>query len=257
MQCAALSYVLGAKVAYPASPSYIATILSFWSSQEQSVVPNCIVEPTTTQDVSAAVFILSALSVNTSFSDPCKFGIKSGGHTPQKGAANQQAGVTIDLGAFNQLQVSADRRTTSIGPGNRWADIYLKLDAQNLAISGGRVAQVGAGGLITGGGISFFSGRVGFVCDNIINYELVLPYGKVVNVNSSSYQDLFKALKGGSNNFGVVTRFDIKSFESGKFWGGEIYYPLSTMPQQVAAFVGLGMSTKVSFPQHHRLRSHM
>lgn len=153
--------------------------------------------------------------------------------------------MTIDLGSFKQVDVSADRKGVSIGPGNRWADIYTKLDAINLGIPGGRVATVGAGGLILGGGVSYFSGRYGLVCDNIINYELVLPFGKVINVNSST-PDLFKALKGGSNNFGIVTRFDIKSFESGLFWGGQITYPLSTMPQHVSAFVNLGTSPHTS-----------
>ena len=95
--------------------------------------------------------------------------------------------------------------------------------------------------------MSFFSGRFGFVCDNVINYELVLPYGQVVNVNASSSPDLYKALKGGSNNFGVVTRFDMKSFESGPFWGGTVAYPISTLPQQVAAFVGLGTCLSSAF----------
>ncbi|KAL8681984.1 MAG: hypothetical protein Q9186_001926 [Xanthomendoza sp. 1 TL-2023] len=237
--CAALSYVLGPKVVYPLSASYIDTAASFWSVQEQSVLPDCVVEPLSTRDVSAAVFVLSALSVYTNFSDQCKFAIKGGGHSPQRGAANQPAGVTIDLGALKQVDISADRKTTSIGSGTRWGDVYTKLDAQGLAVPGGRVAVVGVGGLTTGGGISFFSGRTGFVCDNVVNYELVLPFGKVVNVNASSSPDLFKALKGGSNNFGVVTRFDMKSFESGPFWGGEVTYPITTMPQQVAAFVSL------------------
>lgn len=228
------------------SVGYTGTAASYWSAQEQAVTPNCVVEPTTTKDVSVAVFVLSSLSTRTQFSDECKFAFKSGGHTPQRGAANQPAGVTIDLGALKQITVSADRKKTSFGPGNRWGDIYPVLDAQDLAIPGGRVAQVGTGGLITGGGVSFFSGRVGFVCDNIINYELVLPYGKVVNVNSSSLPDLFKALKGGSNNFGVVTRFEIKSFDSGPFWGGQVLYPIITMPQHVAAFVTLGTCTSIS-----------
>ncbi|CAO1597599.1 hypothetical protein XANCAGTX0491_001406 [Xanthoria calcicola] len=236
--CAALSYVLGPKVGYPLSVSYVGTSASFWSQQEQTVTPNCVVQPLTTQDVSAAIFVLSVLSNQTRFSNECKFAVKGGGHTPQRGAANQAAGVTIDLAAFKQVKVSADRKITRIGPGSRWGDIYPQLDAQNLAISGGRVAPVGVGGLVTGGGVSFFSGRYGLVCDNVLNYELVLPYGKVINVNAST-PDLFKALKGGSNNFGVVTRFDMRTFDSGKFWGGFVVYPLSTMPQQVAAFVGL------------------
>ncbi|KAL8881357.1 MAG: hypothetical protein Q9198_001429 [Flavoplaca austrocitrina] len=236
--CAALSFVLGPKVGFPLSVNYIGTSASFWSQQEQTVTPNCVVQPLSTRDVSAAIYVLSVVNNLTSFCNECKFAIKGGGHTPQRGAANQPGGVTIDLGAFKQVKVSPDRKITSIGPGSRWGDIYPRLDAQNLAIPGGRVAPVGVGGLVTGGGVSFFSGRFGFVCDNVVNYELVLPYGKVINVNAST-PDLFKALKGGSNNFGVVTRFDMKSFDSGKFWGGFVVYPLSTMPQHVSAFVGL------------------
>jgi hypothetical protein len=35
--------------------------------------------------------------------------------------------------------------------GARWEDVYLKLDAMNLAVSGGRVNDVGVGGLTLGG----------------------------------------------------------------------------------------------------------
>ena len=41
-----------------------------------------------------------------------------------------------------------------------------------------------------------------------------------MNANISSHPDLYKSLKGGGNNFGVVTRFDFKTFEQGTFWGG-------------------------------------
>lgn len=117
----------------------------------------------------------------------------------------------------------------------RWIGVYSRLDPQGLAIPGGRVATVGVGGLVTGGGISFFSGRTGFVCDNVVNFELVLPYGKIVNVNAST-PDLFKALKGGSNNFGVVTRFDMKTFASGPFFGGDVIYPIDTRFAHFDAF---------------------
>ena len=72
-------------------------------------------------------------------------------HTPFAGAANIQNGVTIDLQSLNQVDVSQDRKTVAIGPGNRWGGVYLKLDALGLATSGGRVAIVGVGGLMLGG----------------------------------------------------------------------------------------------------------
>jgi hypothetical protein len=52
----------------------------------------------------------------------------------------------------------------------------------------------------------------------------VLANGQIVDANANSYSDLFYALKGGSNNFGVVTRIDLKTFPQGKFWGGFIGY---------------------------------
>lgn len=67
------------------------------------------------------------------------------------GAANIQDGVTIDLSAMNTVSVSEDRSTTSVGGGARWEDVYLRLDAMSLAVSGGRVNDVGVGGLTLGG----------------------------------------------------------------------------------------------------------
>jgi hypothetical protein len=41
-----------------------------------------------------------------------------------------------------------------------------------------------------------------------------------VEANKTSLPDLHKALKGGINNFGIITRFDMKAFPMGKIWGG-------------------------------------
>jgi hypothetical protein len=44
-------------------------------------------------------------------------------------------------------------------------------------------------------------------------------------------------LKGGSNNFGVVTRFDLETISIGNFLGGVVVYPVSTLATQQAAFM--------------------
>lgn len=64
--------------------------------------------------------------------------------------------------------------------------------------------------------MSFFAPRYGFACDNVINFEVVLASGDIVNANAHENPDLWFALKGGSNNFGVVTRFDLRTFKQGK-----------------------------------------
>jgi hypothetical protein len=42
----------------------------------------------------------------------------------------------------------------------------------------------------------------GFGCDSVINYEVVLVNGTVINANKDEHPDLWKALKGGGANFG-------------------------------------------------------
>ena len=44
------------------------------------------------------------------------------------------------------------------------------------------------------------------------------------------------ALRGGSNNFGVVTRFDMEIFAQGDFWGGTVRFDISAAPQLLEAF---------------------
>lgn len=66
--------------------------------------------------------------------------------------------------------------------------------------------------------------------------EVVVASGQIVNANHKSSPELFAALKGGSNNFGVVTRFDLKSFPQKDLWGGAILYPNSADVDQLQAF---------------------
>ena len=84
------------------------------------------------------------------------------------------------------------------------------------------------------GGISFFSSERGFIADDVVNYEIVLASGDIVNANSKENSDLFKALKGGGgSNFGIITRFDFATFKQGKMWGGKFMYFPQSFPQQL------------------------
>lgn len=65
----------------------------------------------------------------------------------------------------------------------------------------------------------------------------MLASGEIVNANAQTNADLWQVLKGGSNNFGIVTRIDLTAFETVDIWGGVVLYPASTIPAQVDAFV--------------------
>lgn len=66
-------------------------------------------------------------------------------------------------------------------------------------------------GVSLGGGMSLYLASVGWVADNVRNFEVVLASGEIVDANATSYSDLYYALKGGSSNFGVVTHIDLET----------------------------------------------
>ena len=87
--------------------------------------------------------------------------------------------------------------------------------------------------------MSYFAPRYGFVADNVVSFRVVLASGFIVSANATSNMDLWWALKGGSNNFGIVVNFDLKTFPQGQLWGGLVVNPISSLPQQLSAFTNL------------------
>ena len=67
------------------------------------------------------------------------------------GASNIQGGLTIDLAKLNHIEVTPDKSLTHVGAGNRWIDVYRLLEEQQRTVFGGRVADIGVGGLTLGG----------------------------------------------------------------------------------------------------------
>ncbi|KAK7983637.1 hypothetical protein PG989_011039 [Apiospora arundinis] len=225
-QCAALALSVNVSVSFPRSVPYDRSLASYWSLQEAEVRPSCIVTPSNRDEAALAIKTLG-------------LGIKWA--HPWAGAANIEAGVVVALQKLNQVTVSVDEKTVQVGPGNRWGDVYRTLDFRGLAVLGGRLATVGVGGLVTGGGFSHFSPRYGFVCDTVDDFEIVLASGAIVNANASVNSDLWRALRGGSNNFGIVTAFTMRSFKQENYWGGSIISDgshIDNLLQTFEAFTG-------------------
>lgn len=120
--------------------------------------------------------------------------------------------MTIDLSQLNASSYDASRGVASIQPGGRWRNVYANLlNAYNITVTGGRDGDVGVGGFLLGGGISYYTGANGFGCDTVVGFEVVLANGSVVEANQGQNKELFKALKGGGANFGIVTRYDVEA----------------------------------------------
>lgn len=179
----------------------------------------CLFEPTCASDVAGALAILTA--ANT------KFAVRGGGHMPVARAAGIADGVLISTEKLSLMRLTNNRKILQLGPGLRWGAVYDWIAQYNLGVVGGRYDPVGVPGLLLGGGINFFGSQYGWASNMVFNFELVLANSSIVNANAQTNSDLYWALKGGSSNFGIVTRFDIKTFPVTSVYGGTtIYEPL-------------------------------
>ncbi|KAI0057266.1 FAD-binding domain-containing protein [Artomyces pyxidatus] len=196
-------------VYYPASLQYTADI-EHWSTA--SVTDSaCSVEPGTAADVGAILQVLGSTQT--------PFAVKGGGHNTNPGFSSTQ-GVHISMTRFSDVIVDASSETVVVGSGLIWDDVYDALTPTGVNVVGGRVPGVGVAGLTLGGGYSWKSSQYGLAIDNVQAYELVLPSGVVTTVTEAD-TDLWFGLRGGLNNFGIVTKFTLKSHpQTTDIWGG-------------------------------------
>jgi hypothetical protein len=182
-------------VLLPDSDAYTKREASYWAANV-ALHPKCIVQPRTSDDVSRIIKVLASTDGLVA--------VRSGGHTQWAGSNDIDQGVTVDLGQMTNVTFDAQSKLASLQPGSRWGDIYEKLLKHSVCVTGGRDGNVGIGGFLTGGGNSYYAGLYGLACD----------------ANAESHSDLWTALKGGSGNFGIVTRFDMYTFPAVDLWGG-------------------------------------
>ncbi|KAF3760362.1 FAD-binding domain-containing protein [Cryphonectria parasitica EP155] len=200
--CTQLAAKYGASVIGQNSSDYAIETVSYWDIRSDQE-PQCFFQPADASEVAGAV--------STIVSCGAQFAIRGGGHMNFPGSNNINGGVVLALDNLTELAVAADNSSIAVGPGNRWVDVYSALDPYGLYCIGGRLKTIGVPGLSLIGGFHYLINTYGMVMDNILSYDVVLGNGTQVVANATSNPDLFWALKGGANNFGIVTKFVIKT----------------------------------------------
>lgn len=205
------------EVSMPLSLAYTKVSNDYWSTTCAALDPSCVIFPSTVQEVAAVVNVLK--------NNDEHFAIKSGGHNPNDYFSSIADGPLISTSKLNHLLLDQDTGIVRFGPGFRWDEVADALDGSGWSLVGGRVGNVGVGGYMLGGGLSFHSAQRGWAANSVIEYEVVLADGSIVTASADDNPDLFKVLKGGGNNFGIVTSFTVQAYEQGEVWGGMLYIP--------------------------------
>lgn len=194
---------------YPAS-------IARWSAAAQKPA-GLVLAPKSNEEISIAVKYASEQNIDVA--------VKGGGHSTA-GVSSTDGGLLIDLNAnLRNVEVEVEKKLLRIQGGCTWGDVDNAGAKHGLATVGGTVADTGVGGLTLGGGYGFLSGQHGLTIDNLVEATVVLASGEVVKASKSENADLFWALSGAGQNFGVVTEFVLQAYDQGEVWAGMLIFP--------------------------------
>lgn len=179
--------------------------------------PALVLRPASAGDVAAAVDFARHRRLRLS--------VKGGGHHIA-GTSIAEDGLTLDMSLMRDVVVDPDRQRADVGPGCRLAEVDHATQEHGLATTLGFVSETGVAGLTLGGGFGYLMRRFGWTVDNLEEVEIVTADGQISIANRSRNADLFWAIRGGSGNFGIVTRFTFRLHRVGPMvTGGLMVWP--------------------------------
>ncbi|KNG45573.1 carbohydrate-binding module family 18 [Stemphylium lycopersici] len=167
--------------------------------------PAAIVLPTTNQHVQDAVKCAAQAGM--------KVQAKSGGHS----YANFNTGgingaMQINLQSFQSINLDKSSGIATVGGGVRLGNLGDGIFNQgNAAVAQGTCPGVGIGGHYTHGGYGHTSRHWGLAMDQVVGADIVLADGSLVKASSTENSEIFWAIKGAAESFGVVTKFYLQT----------------------------------------------
>ncbi|GAB3424327.1 FAD-binding oxidoreductase [Flindersiella endophytica] len=123
-----------------------------------------------------------------------------------------------------RVEVEPGTRTARIEAGVRWEQVIDAAAQFGLAPLSGSAPHVGAVSYVLGGGLGLLGRRYGYAADHVRSFEVVTSDGQLRSVSPDSEPDLFWALRGGRDNFGVVTSMEIDLLPVAQLYGGTLAF---------------------------------
>lgn len=187
--------------------------------------PAVITVPETSDHVSSSVTCAAAAGL--------KVQAKGGGHSyASYSSGGQNGSLIVDMEKFSAIDVdqslclplftSSKRVPTTddlsatyiakIGAGQRLGNIAQAVYEQGgRAFPHGTCPGVGIAGHALHGGYGYASRKWGLALDHIVALDVILANGTQIHTNSESYPDIFYAMRGAGDSFGIATYFYIQT----------------------------------------------
>lgn len=122
-------------------------------------------------------------------------------------ASSHNRQLKVETSWMSHLLISfTATKIAKIGTGQRLGNVALALFNQGgRALPHGTCPGVGIAGHALHGGYGYDSRKWGLTLDHIVAIDVVLANGTQVHATNSSYADIFYAMRGAGDSFGIAT----------------------------------------------------
>ncbi|MFG2292337.1 FAD-binding oxidoreductase [Streptomyces sp. NPDC048603] len=175
--------------------------------------PDVIVGAASARDVAAAVEFATVRGLPVA--------VQATGHGL---SVAMDGGVLVSTRRMDGLRVDAPARTVRLEAGVRWEQVTAEAARHGLAPLSGSAPHVGAVSYVLGGGLPLLGRTHGYAADHVRALEVVTADARIRQVTPDSDPDLFWALLGGRDNFGIVTALDMALVPQSRLYGGGLYF---------------------------------
>jgi FAD/FMN-containing dehydrogenase len=139
-------------------------------------------------------------------------------------------GWIIDLSLLQTITLDSTIKTATIQSGVLTKALNTALSDNNFYLPTPTGGNVGFIPFMLGGGSSSISGMYGMAIDSLISARVVIASGELVVASENHNPDLFWALKGAGQFFGIVTEVTMKMYD---IKGDITSWTLIFLPHQV------------------------
>ncbi|MEU5217423.1 FAD-binding oxidoreductase [Streptomyces sp. NPDC020807] len=189
--------------------------------------PAVLVGAASAADVQAAVEFADAQGLPVA--------VQGTGHALAAVAA--EGGVLVNTSRMTEVRIDAQARTAWAAAGVSWNQVIQEAAEVGLAPLAGSAPGVGVISYTLGGGLGVLSRRYGYAADHVRSIEVVTADGQLRQVTQESDPDLFWALRGGRDNFGVVTGIEIDLMPVPTLYGGGLFFDFASAPEVLQAYI--------------------
>lgn len=214
-----------AQVIGPSDAGYEeARVSRIFNKRRPSKKPAGILFPTSEEEVVAAV--------HTAVQHGKRISVRSGGHSWAAWSLRDDC-ILIDTSRLDTFELNAERRLATVSPAVTGGKLngLLSKSGTGLAFLGGHCPDVGVGGFLLQGGQGWGCRFVGWACEQIESFRVVLPPSsktdhevRITECSRSQNPDLFWAARGcGPGFFGVITSFTLQLRKMPKL-AGSVYF---------------------------------